>query len=105
MNERDFEKFSKVELIKMVEKLQKKARKPKIVIVDDDYRQVSPPGTYRAIPALRTNQTTKKPVPKSCKSVKKWLTRMKTQHYHHLHSLGIETNQPLLQGPISQQLR
>ena len=41
MNERDHEKLIKAELIKMVDKLQKKARKPKIVvIVDDDYRQV-----------------------------------------------------------------
>ena len=40
MNERDLEKLSKAELIKMVEKLQNKARKPKIVIVDDDNGQV-----------------------------------------------------------------
>ena len=40
MNERDLENLSKAELIKMVEKLQKKAKRPKIVIVDDDYRQV-----------------------------------------------------------------
>ena len=31
MNERDLEKFSKTELIKMVEKLQKKVKKPQIV--------------------------------------------------------------------------
>ena len=36
MNERDLEKLSKAELIKMVGKLQKKTRKPKIAIVDDD---------------------------------------------------------------------
>ena len=36
MTERDLEELSKVELIKIVEKLQKKARKPKIVIVDND---------------------------------------------------------------------
>ena len=46
MNERDLEKLSKAERIKMVTKLQKKAKKPKIVIVDDDYRPVMPPGTY-----------------------------------------------------------
>ena len=38
MKERDLEKLSKTELIKMVEKLQKKARKPKTAIVDDDYK-------------------------------------------------------------------
>ena len=43
MNERDLEKLSKTELIKMVEKLQKKAKKPKIVIVDDDNGQVPQP--------------------------------------------------------------
>ena len=43
MNERNREKLSKAELIKMVEKLQKKARKPKIVIVDHDNRQVPQP--------------------------------------------------------------
>ena len=37
MNERDLEKLSKAELIKMVKKLQKEAKKPKIVMVDDDY--------------------------------------------------------------------
>ena len=36
MNKKDLEKLSKAELIKMVEKLQNKARKPKIAIVDDD---------------------------------------------------------------------
>ena len=40
MNERDLEKLSKAELIKMVEKLQNKARKPKTAIVDDDNGQV-----------------------------------------------------------------
>ena len=43
MNERDLKKLSKAELIKMVEKLQKKAKKPKIVIVDDDNGQVPQP--------------------------------------------------------------
>ena len=43
MNERDLEKLSNVVLIKMVQKLQKKARKPKISIVDNDYKQVSQP--------------------------------------------------------------
>ena len=43
MNERDLEKLSKAELIKMVEKLQKKARKPKIAMVDDDHKQASLP--------------------------------------------------------------
>ena len=43
MNERDLEKLSKVDLIKMVQKLQKKARKPKITIVDNDYKQVPQP--------------------------------------------------------------
>ena len=48
MNERDLEsldleKLSKAELMKIVEKLQKKAKKPKIVIVDDDYGQVPQP--------------------------------------------------------------
>ena len=64
MNERDLEKLSMAELIKMVEKLQKKAKKPKIVIVDDDYGQVLPPRTYKPVPAPRTNETIKKPVPK-----------------------------------------
>ena len=40
MNERDLEKLNKVDLSKMVQKLQKKARKPKIAIVDNDYKQV-----------------------------------------------------------------
>ena len=68
MNERDLEKLSKEELIKIVEKLQKKARKPKIVIVDDDYRQVQPSGTYKPIPAPRTK--IKKPLPKPRKNAK-----------------------------------
>ena len=62
MNERDLEKLSKAELIKMVEKLQKKARKPKIVIADDDHRPV---------PAPRTNKAVERPIPKSHKSVKR----------------------------------
>ena len=45
-------------------RVQKKARKPKIVIVDDDYRQVPPPGTYKPIPAPRTNKTKEKHEPK-----------------------------------------
>ena len=61
MNKRDLEKLSKAELIKMVKKLQKKAKKPKIVIVDDDYRPVPPPRTYKPIPAPSTNETIKKP--------------------------------------------
>ena len=36
MNERDLEKLSKAELIKMVEKLQNKAGTPKIAIVEDN---------------------------------------------------------------------
>ena len=43
MNERDLEKLSKVDLIKMVQKLQKKARKPKIAIADNNYKQVPQP--------------------------------------------------------------
>ena len=43
MNERDLEKLSKAELIRMVENLQKKATKPKIAIVDDDNGQVPQP--------------------------------------------------------------
>ena len=43
MNERDLEKLSKVEFIKLVQKLQKKAKKPKIGIVDNDHRQASSP--------------------------------------------------------------
>ena len=64
VNERDLEKLSKAELIKMVEKLQNQARKPKTAIVDDDYRQVPPPTTYKPIPAPRTNETIKKIVPR-----------------------------------------
>ena len=45
MNERDLEKIIKTELIKMVEKLQKKAKKLKIIIVDDDNGQVPQPQT------------------------------------------------------------
>ena len=45
MNEKDLEKLSKAELIKIVEKLQKKAKKPKIVIVDDDNSQLPQPIT------------------------------------------------------------
>ena len=75
MNERDLEKLSKAELIKMVEKLQKKARKPKIVIVDDDYRQVPPPRTYKPIPPLGSNETIKKTVPKPCKSAQKMVNK------------------------------
>ena len=41
MNEIDLDKLSKAELIKMVEKLQNKARKPKIV--DDDNGEVLKP--------------------------------------------------------------
>ena len=40
MNERNLERLSKAELVKMVEKLQNKARKPKIAIVDDGNGQV-----------------------------------------------------------------
>ena len=43
MNDRDLERLSKAELIKMVEKLQNKARKPNIAIVFDDKEQVSKP--------------------------------------------------------------
>ena len=39
MNERNLEKVSKTELIRMVEKMQK----PKIVMVDDDHGQVPQP--------------------------------------------------------------
>ena len=70
MNERDLEKLSKAELIKIVKKLQKKAKKPKIVIVDDDYRPVLPPGAYKQIPPPSGNETVKKPIPKPSKSVK-----------------------------------
>ena len=57
MNKRDLEKLSKAELIKMVKKLQKKAKKPKIVMVDDDYRPVLPPGTYKPIPENQETRT------------------------------------------------
>ena len=50
MNERDLKKLSKEELIEMVEKLQNKARKPKIAIVDDDKEQV-PQKTPKHIPS------------------------------------------------------
>ena len=60
MNEGDFEKLGKTEFFKMIEKLQKK---PKIVIVDDDHRQVLPPRAYRPVPAPIANETIKKPVP------------------------------------------
>ena len=51
MNERNLEKLSKAELIKMVEKLQNKARKPKIVIADNDNGQVpQPQKPTRSIP-------------------------------------------------------
>ena len=43
MNERDLEKLSEAELTKMIEKLQNKAKKPKIAIVDYDNGQVPPP--------------------------------------------------------------
>ena len=43
MNERDLDKLSKAELINLVEKLQNKARKPKIAIADDDNGQVPQP--------------------------------------------------------------
>ena len=43
MNERNLERLSKAELIKMVEKLQNEARKPKIAIVDDGNGQVPHP--------------------------------------------------------------
>ena len=77
MNKRDLEKLSKAELIKMVKKLQKKAKKPKIVIVDDDYRPFPPPGTYKPIPAPSANETIKKPVPKPSKSVKQMVDEYK----------------------------
>ena len=40
MNERDLEKLSKADLINLVEKLQNKARKPRISIVDNGNGQV-----------------------------------------------------------------
>ena len=43
MNERNLEKLSKAELLKMVEKLRNKARKPKNAIVDGNNRQVPRP--------------------------------------------------------------
>ena len=50
MNERNLERLSKEELIKMVEKLQNKARKLKIAVVDDVNRQVpQPPRPTRRI--------------------------------------------------------
>ena len=70
MNKRDLEKLSKAELIKMVKKLQKKAKKPKTAIVDDDYRPVLPPRAYKPIPAPSANEKIKKLVPKPSKSVK-----------------------------------
>ena len=77
MNKRDLEKLRKAELIKMVKKLQKKAKKPKTVIVDDDYRPVPPPGTYKPIPAPSANETIQKPVPKPRKSVKQMVNEYK----------------------------
>ena len=79
LNKRDPEKLSKAELIKMVKKLQKKAKKPKIVIVDDDYRPVPPPRTYKPISASSANETIKKPIPKPSKSVKQMVNE-----YEHL---------------------
>ena len=49
MNERNLKRLSEAELINMVEKLQNKARKPKIAIVDDGNGQVLQP----ALPRLR----------------------------------------------------
>ena len=43
MNERHLEELNKAELISLVEKLQNKARKPKIAIVDDGNGQVPQP--------------------------------------------------------------
>ena len=43
VNERDLEKLSEAELTKMIEKLQNKAKKPKIAIVDYDNGHVPPP--------------------------------------------------------------
>ena len=43
MNQRDLEKLSQAELVKMVEKMQKKAKKPKTVMEDDDHKQTSSP--------------------------------------------------------------
>ena len=62
-------------IIKIVEKLQKKAKKPKIVIVDDDYRQVPPPRTYKLIPPPGTKETIKKTLPKPCKSTQKMVNK------------------------------
>ena len=41
-SERNFEKLGKAELISLVEKLQNKARKPKIAIVEDNNGKVPP---------------------------------------------------------------
>ena len=50
MNKRNLERLSKAELIKMVEKLQNKTRKPKIARVDDDNGQVPQKPTRRIQP-------------------------------------------------------
>ena len=49
MNERDLEKLSKAELIRMVQKLQKKAKKPKIVIADDKFRHLEPTNQFQLL--------------------------------------------------------
>ena len=53
MNERDLEKLSNAELISLVEKLQNKARKPKVARVDDDNGQVPPTITQPQKPTRR----------------------------------------------------
>ena len=100
MNERDLEKLSKAEFIKMIEKLQKKAKKPKIVIVDDDYGQVPPPRTYKLVPAPRTNETIEKPVPKLTNGAK----QMAKKAYEDLIVLPPPTQQPMAgRKPIRRQ--
>ena len=102
LNKRDLEKLSKAELIKMVKKLQKKAKKSKIVIVDDDYRPVPPPRTYKPIPAPSANETIKKPVPKPSKSVKQTVNEYEDLILPPPHRLGMNTNQFQFLGPTRQ---
>ena len=90
MNERDLEKLSKAELIKMVEKLQKKARKSKIAIVNDDYRQVPQP--------QRTPKHVQPRDPKTGRFVKIHPDRPKPPKQPALPRLGTRTSDSSLDG-------
>ena len=64
MKERDLEKLSKAELINLVEKLQNKARKSKIAIVDDDNGQVpQPQKPTRRNPQIKPPKPNRPPLP------------------------------------------